>query len=882
MSMDGSHTQNTQNGSNVHFEAVPSRAELSAYIADHVDEAIAKGWVKPYYQPVVRTLTGKLCGSEALARWEDPVFGLLTPDKFVPVLEDARLINKVDSCIVREVCRQIRESADEGVPVVPISFNLSRLDFDLCDIFGIIEDATREYEVPRRLLNIEITESTFATDPSFMVKIIEKFHSVGYQVWMDDFGSGYSSLNALKDFEFDEMKIDMEFLSRFGEKSKTILASVVDMAKKLGIQTQAEGVETEEQRVYMRRIGCEKMQGYLFGKPMPYNAEKLRELAEAIGVETSAERMYLREIGGVNTLSLSERDFTAGNDTHDYVTSMPLAIIEYANDSFKVLDSNRVFREGLANVGVSSMEVAEQLINDQTRMLARQARRLIHTIPTEQFVRIDYTAGETPCVMRAKYITTQDDRVAVLVTIDDTIEQGERKRFDRMNDALEVLYSIYEHVDIIHLDDEFLEPVFGNAGYTAQYDAPTFNSTTEHFARTEVYPSDRKRYMEFMEHSTMIQRIRESGENYLVGFFRTRGKGADYTWKLFALIHLADKPGNQVMLCIRSTHWANDGLFQAAFDRESKDIESPSDIENPDLRLTAGSLWRALAHDDDMALFWKDRDRKFVGANQAFLDYYGFESASEILGKTDEDMGWHIDPVPFKKDELRVLNEGAHLRDVVGQCIVRGEVRDIVATKRPVYRNGRIVGLVGYFVDLNDKMEVEGDFGRLPLVDSATGVFNYTGLESATWKFVDSYKRLGMDFAMISVNIESFQQINDDLGYDFGDKVLKRVAEELRDVAGQTCVIGHVYSSRFVVLSQNVDEAELQALCDEIERRLVSIAEVDGTPCTIFALAGYALYSKHEDIEAMKRYNRERRIERRDAWADQGLNEADIITSSIL
>lgn len=882
MSMDASHTENVPRIPDARTAVIPSRAELSAYIVDHVDEAIAKGWVKPYYQPVVRTLTGKLCGFEALARWEDPVHGLLTPDKFVPVLEDARLINKVDSCIVREVCRQIRESADEGVPVVPISFNLSRLDFDLCDIFGIIEAAAREYEVPRSMLNIEITESTFATDPSFMAKMIGKFHSVGYQVWMDDFGSGYSTLNALKDFEFDEMKIDMEFLSRFGEKSKTILASVVDMAKKLGIQTQAEGVETEEQRIYMRLIGCEKMQGYLFGKPMPYNVEAARELAEAIGVETSSERLYLREIGGVNTLSLSERDFMAGNDTHDYVTSMPLAIIEYADDSFRVLDSNRVFKEGLANVGVTSIEVAEQLINDQTRMLARQARRLIRTIPAEQYVRIDYMVGETLCVMRAKYITTQDAKVAVLVTIDDTIEQSERKRLDRMNDALEVLYSIYEHVDIIHLDEEYLEPVFSNAGYTVQYDVPTFDSVAECFARAEVYPSDRKRYVEFMEHSTMVQRILESGENYLIGFFRTRGKDADYTWKLFALIYLADKPGNQVMLCVRSTHWANDGLFEVAFDRENEDAEMPADIEDPDLRLTAGSLWRALAHDDDMALFWKDRDRKFVGVNQAFLDYYGFESASEILGKTDEDMGWHIDPVPFRDDELRVLNEGAHLRDVVGQCIVRGEVRDIVATKRPVYRNGRIVGLVGYFVDLNDKMELESDFGRLPLIDPATGVFNYTGLESATWKFIDSYKRLGIDFAMISVNIESFQQINDDLGYDFGDKVLKRVADELRDIAGQKCVLGHVYSSRFVVLSQHVDEGDLQALCGEIERRLVSIAEVDGTPCTIFALAGYALYSKYEDLEAMKRYNRERRVERRDKWAEQGLNKGDVITPTIL
>ena len=117
----------------------PSDADMRAYVVSHIDEAIEKGWVRPYFQPVVRTLTGKLCGTEALARWEDPTYGLLAPDAFIPALEEAHLIYKLDCEMVRQICRQYRESADEGVPVVPISFNLSRLDFDLCDIFAAIE-----------------------------------------------------------------------------------------------------------------------------------------------------------------------------------------------------------------------------------------------------------------------------------------------------------------------------------------------------------------------------------------------------------------------------------------------------------------------------------------------------------------------------------------------------------------------------------------------------------------------------------------------------------------------------------------------------------------------------------------------------------------------
>ncbi len=861
------------------ISALPNEADLRTYVVTHIDEAVENGWIRPYFQPVIRTLTGKLCGTEALARWEDPTYGLLTPDKFIPALEEARLIHLLDCEIIRYVCRQYRESVNDGIPIVPISFNLSRLDFDLCDIFGVVEEAVRENEVPRGMLNIEITESVFGTDPSFMAGMVGKFHDVGYQVWMDDFGSGYSTLNALKDFDFDELKIDMEFLNRFGEKSKTILASVVDMAKKLGIQTLAEGVETEEHRRYLRSIGCEKMQGFLFGKPKPFTREATEELAGHIGVESRAERLYFEKIGSVNTLSLSERDLAAGNSTQEYVTSMPLAIVEYLHGRFRFLDSNRAFKESLENVGVFSEEEAEDRINDERRMFARQARRLVATIKREKFARIDYVIGDTSCVLRAKHITTQAGRMAILVSIDDTIEQGERARHERMIDALSVMYTIYEHVDIIHLDEGFTEPVFSTVGYHLQYDPSLFGSIAEAFASAEIYPADRERYIAYMDHDTMIERIRQSGEKYLVGFFRARQQGGDYAWKLFVLIHLVERPGNQVMLCIRGTHWANDGLLQMVFDDDVDEV--PRELKAADFDMTEGSLWRALVHDSGMCLFWKDRDRRFVGANQAFLDYYGFNSVDDIVGKTDEDMGWHIDPVPFMDDENRVLDEGEHVEGVVGQCIVRGEVRDIVATKRPVYRNGRIVGLVGYFVDADEVLAGDDELSNLPLRDPVTGVLNFTGLESATWKFVDAYKRLGIDFAMISINIESFQQINDELGYEFGDKVLVRVADVLRDVAGARCAIGHVYADRFVVLAQNTSDDRLQMMCDDIEYGLNSIAEVDGTPCTVYALAGFARYSVLQDVEAMKRFNRARRLERRDEQGEVA-KVSDVVTSTIL
>ena len=879
MSQEESHIDASAGSGANGVAAPPGDAEMRAYIVSHIEEAIEKGWIKPYYQPVIRTLTGKLCGFEALARWEDPVYGLLSPAAFIPALEEAHLIHLLDCSIIHQVCRTYRKSVEGGVPNVPISFNLSRLDFDLCDIFNVVEAAVHENEVPRGMLNIEITESVFGADPTFMAGMVGKFHAVGYQVWMDDFGSGYSTLNALKDFDFDELKIDMEFLNRFGDKSRTILASVVDMAKKLGIQTLAEGVETEEHRKFLRRIGCEKMQGYLFGKPLPYNENDMDEICGRIGIESRAEKHYLEKIGSVNMLSISERDLTPLGMGHGRFTNMPLAIIEYHDERFRFIDSNQVFREGLENVGIYSIEEAEEHINDPSRPLARQARHLVSTIARDKFARIDYMVGDVACVMRVKHITSQGGRTALLVSIDDTIEQNERKRHDRMAETLHVLYSIYEHIDILHLDEGFSEPVFSTAGWRIQYETPEFDNVTEAFANTEIYPSDRKRYLQFMNHDNMVERIKKTGERYLTGFFRTRQEGGDYVWKLYALIHLEERPGRQVMLCIRGTHWMNGGLLQAVYG--TQDGPGQQDLQNADLSISDGSLWRALIRDENVCLFWKDRDRKFVGANRAFLDYYHFDSLDDIIGKTDEDMGWHIDPVPYMEHELRVLNEGETMENVPGQCIVRGEVHNIIATKRPVYRNGRIVGLVGYFSDVDQEIENVEAANDLPLRDPISGVLNYTGLEAATWKFVDAYKRLGTDFAMISINIESFQQINDELGYEFGDKVLARVGKVLMDAVGASCVIGHVYADRFVILAQGATDEQLQAVCNMIEDRLMSIAEVDGTPCTVYALAGFSRYSELQDVEAMKRQNRDHRLKRRDEMGSAP-NPGDVITSTLL
>lgn len=266
---------------------------LRNYIVNNIDNAIANGYIKAYYQPLISSDNCCVCGFEALARWDDPYYGLLSPAVFIGTLEDCRQIHKLDLIMIENVCKDFQNARENCIPVVPVSLNFSRLDFELCDIVQYLDECSEKYNIPRDYLDVEITESALTESRDILLDVIAKLKSRGYSIWLDDFGSGYSSLNVLKDYEFDVMKIDMHFLKGFGNNEKTykILETVVKLSGLLGMKSLTEGIETNEQMYFMRSIGCNKLQGFLFGKPAPF--DKIIELIKSGELKISSE--YLKQ-----------------------------------------------------------------------------------------------------------------------------------------------------------------------------------------------------------------------------------------------------------------------------------------------------------------------------------------------------------------------------------------------------------------------------------------------------------------------------------------------------------------------------------------------------------------------------------------------------------
>ena len=318
------------------------------YVVNNIDRAIEENWITAFYQPIVRATNRKVCDEEALVRWIDPERGMLSPADFIPILEETRLIYKVDLRMVDIIIEKIKKQQQAGLHVVPVSVNLYRIDFEMCNIIEEICNRVDSAEVARELITIEITESVIGADFEFMKDQIERFQKLGFSVWMDDFGSGYSSLNLLQELHFDLIKFDMRFMKQFDSKpeSRIILTELMRMAANLKTETVCEGCETAEQVEFLSDIGCTKIQGYYFCKPIPY-AQMLEryERGIQIGFENPAEIEYNSTVSSINLFDLGAVSSGQTEGSGQYFNIQPMCVSEYDGKNLMVIRCNQSYKK---------------------------------------------------------------------------------------------------------------------------------------------------------------------------------------------------------------------------------------------------------------------------------------------------------------------------------------------------------------------------------------------------------------------------------------------------------------------------------------------------------------------------------------------------------
>lgn len=807
----------------------------TAFVLRNFENAMEKGHIHVYYQPITRALTGKVCSVEALARWEDPEKGMIFPGNFIPVLEKMKLIHLLDRYVIESTARIYHRLKKAGYPIIPVSVNLSRVDFDTLKPFDFMEEIIYRYQVPRQFFHIEVTESAMTRDTGVLKKELFRFKKAGYQLWLDDFGSGYSTLNVLKEFPFDLLKIDMAFLRNFNEESRKIIRSIILMAKNLSIHTLAEGAETKEQVDFLRESGCEDIQGYFYGKPM-----SIEEFEEKLGegvytAEGPLEKVVMDRIGLVNVLTdkpvglfLNRKDRFVLLLKNDALKQVGDAVYGGGNIYFEgneVLHSNPLYPWMQALIEGSRASGQEQSV--VTMRNGFMLKNSIHTLAGS-----DTLSGGTVSIINMS-VKNENGPIKTLDTL--------YRNMMRIFDALYYYQGDKNTVDVILSTIPGMKP--GSVLPGAQW---------LQLSESHVHPDDRKQFMQFIQPENIQKVAADSIHRLSSAHFRIKDSRGQYRWKEVIAMVMGQAAENHILLGAKETALTPLAPKErAAFLRlYAATLPGVRDKETKEEK--EWNFVHALNKKSEFKFFWKDRNRRFLGASDAFLRYYGFSDETAILGKTDEDMGWHLGDSTYKAEEEKVLQKGQISYNARGKCIAKGTLHAIRATKVPVYDGNEIIGLLGWFVDLDSEAETKERDSVYRLTDDESGVLSYRGIVIEEEHYADAFQNAGMMYECILLDIPAIKDFGKSYGMDGRKKLVRRIAEEIRNCFGTRAVIGRMGVNRFIILQNREEEGMIEKELDALSGKLQAIHSVDGWPCTLFLRTARVDCTETEDVDEMK------------------------------
>ena len=508
-----------------------------ADFADRFHEALGNGGIRAWFQPVFRSLTQQIMGAEALARWFDPDGNMLSPADFIPRLEQGGLIFELDMEILRQACALYDELRARGTPLSRVSVNLSRLDFAREDLFEQVCSVLHAYSVPREAVSLEITESVMLEDTDAFEKVFNRFSDAGFSVWLDDFGSGYSSLNVLQNYPFDVIKFDMLFLRKMSAKGKNMLASLISMAKTLGIHTLTEGVETNEQREFLLDIGCEAQQGFYYARPLSREA-LIEQIDRKPGIlEKKEDEAYWGQIGRLNFVNpnpLKEYAERWKSSPADYVSSYDgsIALIECGRENFTYIYATEGYKERLRELGFSSVDGLENALTSHQRGHYYLAihKLVMDALQQGTIQTVEYAYRDVYYRLSALFIARREGRAMILMRLNTFDAEREVKTAQEMLDNGSALFFTYEMVAMIRPEMKKAKRIYAASSLPSYDREESVDKTIRKFCENHVDPADQERYLQFANMGTMGERIRNSPRKFIQAVFRMRLEKDQSSW----------------------------------------------------------------------------------------------------------------------------------------------------------------------------------------------------------------------------------------------------------------------------------------------------------------------------------------------------------------
>ena len=837
-------------------------SKLRSHVINNLDTAIEQRWIRPYYQAVVRSSTGHVCGEEALARWIDPELGFLSPAEFIPALEVAGLLHKLDmhmvDCVLEDMLVKIREE----VPIVPVSVNISLRDLGKVNLAETIARKADAAGVARSLLRVEFTESAASDSPDLFTEQVTALRNAGFEVWMDDFGSGYSSLNMLRDFDFDLIKLDMGFITgAHNEKVGDIVSGVLEIARNIGEGTLAEGVETEEQARFLEGVGCGMLQGYFFSKPLALDVV-MDHFKEGVGIprENNDESEYWKLISNFD-IENPESNVEGRTVDGSLISEFPAGVMELRDGVWYYVRTNRALREFLDKNGILPKERSVLKSNAVEGYLGddffKTIERCNESSSWERIAgQLEYGTGFQFYMRR---IATTDQAIAYAVTSVPTMLGTALGTYG----DVPVAYAVFR-VLLNDAGDEVVntEYVYANPMYCEWLDVEPNSLTGKPFLDT----------------------VEDAGTFWFSYCYRAA---------------VNKETLHDVVYSPETDHWLSfsiapspvDGCCIYAFtqvDEEHREQEKV--IVGRDTSDQIIAIARVINGESDYAVAMNSAleimsevvhpERLYVFERGETTTSNTFEWCAEGV-EPEIDTLQNMDNSEFDtwgkllaEDSVVLIPDVAEFKDIdyqMYQTLERQGITHLLAV--PFYSNGELIGYLGA-----DNYAFEERLDTRRLLEAVASfmsarIANQRLLEELTWtglhdSLTEILNRRGIDqtvsdymadnpdapFALALMDVDDFKGFNDEHGHGAGDALLRSIARAVQESFPDETIIGRNGGDEFLVMIVGDDVAQADDLFQEFSRKSL-LCEYEGTVYSLSMSIGYVLYP--DQVDTLKAaYNR--------------------------
>ncbi|MCC6095164.1 MAG: EAL domain-containing protein, partial [Eubacterium sp.] len=658
---------------------------------------------------------------------------------------------------------------------------------------------------------------------------------------MDDFGSGYSSLKALNRFLFNLINMDMEFFRHFDERSKAIVTSIVTMSKRLGIHTLAEGVETQEQADFLRQIGCERIQGYFYGRPVQGPLIRSTLVENGLQIENPLEESMYGRAG-----------------LEDLVTSEPGALVLFENETLRILSCNDAFRREMESAGIDSALEVSRTVNKGTQLHYQKLLLYLQHVydgETQPFVMV---VNGNYLRVHASFVSGIHDRWVASVHILNISMDQNAEKIRRDDHAIRNMALLFDGIYFLNLEEDMIEV---DACIHPQV-APgsVFHRIRDSFVsycRELIHLEDQERFLDFIDENHILLRTASSERGFLADAFRVRREGGAYRWTLFFAIPLEMKSGQNILVCeamefFDSCRSRRDLLemFLSSFDPGMYRKGGTSKLE--ETYAAESGVMKAFIRFAGIPLFWKDRQGRYIGINNEMLTFLGRDTKSEVIGKTAGELGLFVDPEDLKTENERVLKSGETIH--FSPLMVSDKIsRRVPVTEFPWYRGNQIHGTAGW-IHIGEAVREQSFIN-----DAATGFLGEHGGLLAGSTYADAYQRSGQDYCAFYLALRDAGEVNRVFGNAFFDKIVSVAAERLHQISlPEGTSVVHLRGFRFLLIGFANHEGDLIKAVAEFQREIQDIREIDGVECHLEMCHAMASGSESKEFADLIRILEER------------------------